>query len=139
MKSIPKSQNRPPAGLANELAYLPSCDDVQSRAVDGVAEFYVTRAKDDEVILYRGEPNAHWQAWLGSAGLCKVGGDSVPIMSPEDAIAVQPEVIPIIFAANATTTAPNYTEIAIGAVVITAAVVVGLNHIKESREFKRYE
>lgn len=80
--NIPEAQNRPPAGFATELEYLPSCDDVQSRTVEKTAEFYVTRADGSEVILYRGTPNQFWQTWLGSAGLCKVGGESVPIVQP---------------------------------------------------------
>jgi hypothetical protein len=122
MSNIPESQNRPPAGLGDVLAYLPACNDVQYRTVNGVAEFYVTRADGSEVVLYQGPPNQFWQTWLDSAGLCKVGGESVPITAPDSLLTLsqRPTVTNVTPPA-----APPYGVIGLvlGAVVLVAIAV----------------
>ncbi len=86
--AIPEQQLTPPAGHHDTLAYRPDCGQVQSsRDASGVT-WFVTMPDGSPYIIASGLPamsalQAH--LFLDAAGLCKLNGVEVPIVSPSQA------------------------------------------------------
>lgn len=98
--SIPASQALPPAGF-NEIAFRPACDQLAPvLQADGTTAW--TLAMPDGQIKTMAqyppmETPMAW-AWLDADGLCKIGGDQVPIVYtrqlPQQSIIQPAQLVP---------------------------------------------
>ncbi|MGB0560188.1 MAG: hypothetical protein ACPGVO_00075 [Spirulinaceae cyanobacterium] len=86
---IPEYQRTPPAGHHDALAYRPACSQLKRRLVNDQTEWFVTLPDGSDYTLATipPMPQAQSHASLDAAGYCKTGGEDVPIIAPEDAIA----------------------------------------------------
>jgi len=90
MTKIPEHQQIGPAGHHKAIAFRPACLQLQAQLnPDGMAEYFITMPTGEKYILATIEPTPTALVWLDAAGICKTGGDIVPILSPTAAASVQ--------------------------------------------------
>jgi len=85
MSNVPSFQSMPPAGHHDAIAYRPACSQlVPSLNADGLTDWTVTLPDGSNYILatIAPMPESQSHAALDASGLCKVGGDDVPIVAP---------------------------------------------------------
>jgi len=98
MNAIPLHQQIPPAGFEEELAYRPACSQLKPAGDGANTEFFVTRGDGERITLATLPTNELGQnlKTLGDWGLCKSQGETVPLISPQDAIATLSAPMPTV-------------------------------------------
>lgn len=90
--TISQLQNRGPAGHEHVFKYRFACSQLKSRVnANSKTEWYVTKADGSDYVLHTMAPQPNATLWLDTAGICKTGGEIVPVVSPQEAAAAQPQ------------------------------------------------
>ena len=87
MGKIPAFQSMPPATHDHAIAYRPACEQLIPQQVNGMTQWGVTLSSGEFYVLGTLAPMPLPQAYasLDAQGLCKNGGDIVPIVKPHQA------------------------------------------------------
>lgn len=125
MTAIPEHQQIGPAGHHHAIAYRPGCQQLLSQLnPQGLTDWFVTMPDGSQYILATIPPTTpNPLIWLDSSGICKTGGEIVPILSPEAAASVQ---------SGRLTLTPQYVQsqsFPVAWVLVAAVVALGMGAI----------